>query len=53
MSKLSAQTATNILKLKPYKTTIVHKLQEHNSANRINFCNEILQFINDGETILT
>jgi hypothetical protein len=33
--------STNLLKLKPYKTMVVHKLQGNNSANRINFCNEL------------
>jgi hypothetical protein len=31
-SKSNARTATQFLKLKPYKTTVIHALQPHNPA---------------------
>jgi hypothetical protein len=37
--RTSAQRATKFLKLRPYKTTIVHALKEHDLVARINFNN--------------
>jgi len=39
VSKSSARSGTELLKLKPFKITVVHELQPHDSANRVNFCN--------------
>jgi len=50
VSKLSAWTATKLLKLKPFKTTVVHELQPRDSINRINFCEWILPSVHVGET---
>lgn len=47
--KSSAQTATKFLTMKPFKT-VVHKLQSYDPANKVNFCNWILQYIHGGET---
>jgi hypothetical protein len=49
VSKSSALIATKVLKLKPFKTTVVHELQPSEPTDRISFCNWILRFICDGE----
>lgn len=41
------QTATKFLKLKSFKTIVVHELQPHDPPNRVNFCNWIPQAIHD------
>jgi hypothetical protein len=46
---LSAWTATKLLKLKPFKTTVVHELQPHDPANRVNYCKWILQSVHDSD----
>jgi hypothetical protein len=38
VSKSSARMATVLLKLRPYKITVIHVLQLHNSASRVSFC---------------
>ena len=48
VSKSSVQLATKLLKLKPYKTRIVHQLMLPDNAARINFCNWYLQSVHDG-----
>jgi transposase len=47
VSKSSARTATQLLKLWPYKTTIIHALQPHDPASRVRFCNWFLQSVID------
>jgi hypothetical protein len=49
ISKLSAAKETKLLKLQPYKVTVVHALQPCDLASRINFCNWFLQSPHDGE----
>jgi hypothetical protein len=53
VSKFSARTATQLLKLRPYKTTIIiiiiHALQPRDPASRVNFCNWFLQSVVEGE----
>jgi hypothetical protein len=44
-SKSSAKMATQLLKLRPYKTTAIHALQPRNSASRIRFCSWFLQSV--------
>ena len=48
ISKTSVHRATKILKLKPYRVSIVQQLQPRDDQARINFCNWILQHIVDG-----
>jgi hypothetical protein len=38
-----------LLKMKPFKTTVVHELQPYDSVNSVNFCNWILQSVHGGE----
>jgi hypothetical protein len=38
MSKSSARTATQLLKLGPDKTKVIYALQLHDPASRVNFC---------------
>jgi hypothetical protein len=45
----SALNATILLKLWPYKITVVHALKEHDLVVRINTCNWFLQSVHDGE----
>jgi hypothetical protein len=45
----TTKTATKLLKLRPYKTTVVHSLQLHHPVARLNFCNWYLQSIHNGE----
>jgi hypothetical protein len=47
VSRTSAQRATKLLKLQPYKTTVIHSSKEHDAVARINFCNWFLQIIHD------
>lgn len=47
ISKYSAWKATKLLKLKPYKVTVVQQLLPHDNAARLNFCNWILDNVND------
>jgi hypothetical protein len=49
VSKSSARTATQLLKLRPYKTTVIHALQPHDSASRVYFCSWFLQSVFEGE----
>jgi hypothetical protein len=47
--KSSASTATQYLKLRPYKTTVIHSLQPRDPANRVHFCSWFLQSVVEGE----
>jgi hypothetical protein len=49
VSKSSARRATQLLKLRPYKTTVIHTLQQREPASRAHFCNWFLQTVIDGE----
>jgi hypothetical protein len=49
VSKSSARTATQLLKLRPYKTTIIHSLQPRDSASMVCFCSWFLQSVVEGE----
>jgi hypothetical protein len=49
VSKSSARTATQLLKLRPYKTTVIHALQPHYPASRVRFCSWSLQSVVEGE----
>jgi hypothetical protein len=48
-SKFSARMATQLLKLRPYKTTVIHALQLRNPIHRVHFCSWFLQSIIEGE----
>jgi hypothetical protein len=49
-SKSSAAKSTKLLKLgHTGKATLVHALQSHDSAGRINFCNWFLQSVHNSE----
>jgi hypothetical protein len=48
ISKSSSQKATKLLKLRPYNTTVVHALKEHDPVARIHFYNWFLQSVHDG-----
>jgi hypothetical protein len=39
VSNSSARRATQLLKLRPYKTTLIHALQSRDPASRVHFCN--------------
>jgi hypothetical protein len=43
VSKSSARSATQLLKLGPYKTTVIHALQLHDPASMVYFCVWFLQ----------
>jgi hypothetical protein len=49
VSKSSARTATRLLKLIPYKTTVIHALQPCHPASRVHFCSWFLQSVVEGE----
>jgi hypothetical protein len=49
VSKSSARTATQLLKRRPYRTTVIHALQPRDSASRVRFCSWFLQFVVGGE----
>jgi hypothetical protein len=49
VSKSSARTATQLLKLRPYKTTVIHALQPHDSVSMLRFCSWFLQSVIKGE----
>jgi hypothetical protein len=49
VSITSARRATKLLKLHPYKTTVVHALNEHDPVARINFYDWFLWSVYDGE----
>jgi hypothetical protein len=49
VSKCSARMATQLLKLRPYKTTVIHALQLRDSASRVRFCNWFLQSVIEDE----
>jgi hypothetical protein len=49
VSKSSARTATQLLKRRPYKTTIIHALQPRDSASRVHFCSWFLQSVVKGD----
>lgn len=48
VSQFSAWKATKLLKLKPYKITVVQELQPRDNVSRVNFCNWVLGKVNDG-----
>jgi hypothetical protein len=50
VSTSGARMATQLLKLRPYKTTVIHALQLHNPASRVHFCSWFLQSVVKGET---
>jgi hypothetical protein len=49
VSKSSARMATQLLKLRPYKTTAIHALQPRDPASRVLFCSWFLQSVVEGE----
>jgi hypothetical protein len=49
VSKSSTRTATQVLKLRPYKTTVTHALQPRDLASRIDFRSWFLQSVVEGE----
>jgi hypothetical protein len=49
VSKPSARMATQLLKLKPYKTTHTRALQPRDPASRVHFCSWFLQSVVEGE----
>lgn len=49
ISKSAAFVATKLLKLKPYKVTVVHALQPQDPVSRVNYCNWFLQSVHNGE----
>jgi thioesterase domain-containing protein len=50
VSNSSAGRATQLLKLRPYKTTVIHALQPRDPASRVHFCSWFLQSVVEGET---
>jgi hypothetical protein len=49
VSKSSARTPTQLLKLRPHKTTVIHALQPRNSASRFCFCSWFLQSVGEAQ----
>jgi hypothetical protein len=49
VSKSSARMATQLLKLRPYKTTVINALHQHDPARRVPFCSWFLQSVVEGE----
>jgi hypothetical protein len=49
VSKSSARTATQLLKLRPYKRTVIHALQPRDSASSVHSCSWFLQSVVEGE----
>jgi hypothetical protein len=49
VSKSSARTATQLLKIRPYETTVIHALQLHDPASKVHFCIWFLQSVIEGE----
>jgi hypothetical protein len=49
VSKSSVRTATQLLNLRPYKTTVINALQPRDPASRVHFCSWILQSAVEGE----
>jgi hypothetical protein len=48
VSKSSARRATQLLKLRPYKTAVNLVLQRHNPVSRVHFCSWFLQSVIKG-----
>jgi transposase len=48
VSKSSAKRAAQLLKLRPYKTTVIHTLQPCNTSIRVHFCIWFLQSVVKG-----
>jgi hypothetical protein len=49
VSKSSARTATQLLKLRPYTTTVIRALQPRDPASRVRFRSSLLQSVIEGE----
>jgi hypothetical protein len=49
VSNSSARSSTQLLKLRPYKTRVIHALQPRDLARRVNFCSWFLQSVVGGE----
>jgi hypothetical protein len=49
VSKPNSRTATQLLKLRPYKTTVIHALQLCDPGSRVHFCSWFLQSVVEGE----
>jgi hypothetical protein len=49
VSKSSARTATQLLKLRLYKTTVIHALQPRSSVSRVHFCSWFPQAVIESE----
>jgi hypothetical protein len=49
VSQSSARTAAQLLKLRPYKITVIHALQPRDPANRVHFCSWFLQSVVEAE----
>jgi hypothetical protein len=52
LSKSSARRATQLLKLRPNKTAVIHALQPHDPTGRVHFCSWFLQSVIKGEIIM-
>ncbi|KAJ4430323.1 hypothetical protein ANN_22536 [Periplaneta americana] len=49
ISKTSAFVATKLLKLKPFRITVVHALQPEDPVSRVNYCNWFVQSVHNGD----
>jgi hypothetical protein len=49
MSRLRTRSATQLLKLIPSKTTVIHAMQPRDPTRRVYFCSWFLQFVAEGE----
>jgi hypothetical protein len=49
LSKSSARRAAQLLKLRPYKTTVMHTMQPSDPASRVHFCIWFLQCVTEDE----
>jgi hypothetical protein len=48
VSKSSARTS-KLLKLRPYRTTVIHALQPRDPVSRVHFCSWFLQYVVEGD----
>jgi hypothetical protein len=48
VAKSSARRTTQLLKLRPYKTTVIHGLQPRDCASTVHFCSRFLQSVVEG-----
>jgi hypothetical protein len=51
VSESSVRMGTQLLKLRPYKRTVIHNLQPRDSASRVRFCRWFIQSVVEGDLV--